>query len=169
MRIQSSPNWPKGYVFQSTPCLSHAPIGLTITRASSDVSNIGPTNAPPPPIIHFPEIPQTTAPFGRQQDNCSALACHLFAHAKNLRFDTKAEVAKWCRTTILLDILWRSSTLSLVKMAGQKVCRLCATELMIIGQNLTSSHRQRTILNLKSEMCGVCSRKARFLRFTRSE
>ena len=44
--------------------------------------------------------------------------------------------------------------LSLVKMAGQKVCRLCATtEHVIIGQNLAgSSQQQQKMLNLKSEM-----------------
>ncbi len=112
---------------------------------------------------------KTIATSKRQQENYSALACHLFAHVKNLIFDTKAEVVEWCRTNILVDILWRSSTLSLVKMAGQKVCQLCATKRMIIGQNVTSSHRRRKILNLKSEMRGVCSRKARFLRFARSK
>ena len=48
----------------------HPPISITITRTPSDVGHIGPTGAPPPPIVHFPETPQTTAPFKRQQDNC---------------------------------------------------------------------------------------------------
>ncbi len=156
------------------------PIGLTITRAPSDVSNIDQLAiAPQPPIVNYGDLPPTpeipfytraTTNLDTQQDNCSALAHHLFAHVKNLRFDTKAEVAKWCRTNITVDILlWRLNTISLVKTAGQKVWRLCATKHMIIGQNFTSTHRQRKILNLKSEMRSVCSCKARFLRFARSD
>ena len=67
---------------------THPPITLTITRAPSNVSNIDPTDAPPPPIVHFGKTPKTTATSKRQQENCSALAHHLFAHLKNLRFDT---------------------------------------------------------------------------------
>jgi hypothetical protein len=37
--------------------------------------------------------------------------------------------------------------------SGEEVCRLCATERVIMGQNLTgSSQRQRKILNLKWSM-----------------
>ena len=103
------------------------------------------------------------------QDNCSALARHLFAHVRNIPFRTKAEVAEWCRTNISVEIIWRSSTLGLVKTAGQKSCRLCADECLIIGQSITGSlRRQQKILNLKSEMRGVCSCKKRLLRFARS-
>jgi hypothetical protein len=155
------------------------PIGLTITRTPSDVSDINQLPvAPQPPIVIFGDLPPTpeisfyaraTTNLDTQQDNCSALACQPFAHVKNLRFNTKAEVAKWCRTNITVDTLWRLNTISLVKKAGQKVCRLCATKRMIIGQNFTSSHRQRKVSNLKSEMHGVCSCKARFLQFARSD
>jgi hypothetical protein len=72
--------------------LTHPPI--TITRAASNMSNINPIDAPPPPIVHFWETPKTTATSERQQENCSAYARHLFAHMKNLRFDTKAEFAE---------------------------------------------------------------------------
>jgi hypothetical protein len=92
---------------------THPPIALTITRAPSNVSNISPTNAPPLPIVHFGETPQTTATSKRKQENCSALAPHLFAHVRNLRFDTKAEVAEWCRTNIAINTLkFYSSTLA---------------------------------------------------------
>ncbi len=154
-------------------------IGLTITRAPTDVSDINQLPvASQPPIVNFgqdlpttPEIPfytRATTTLNAQQDNCSALARHLFAHVKNFQFETKAEIAKWCHTNIMVDILWRLNTISLVKMAGKKICRLCATKRMVIGQNFTSAHRRRKILNLKSEMCSICSCKARFLRFVRS-
>jgi hypothetical protein len=124
------------------------PIGLTMylrNRTASDVSNIDPvTIVQQPSIVHFEILPPTLKiPFyarattinhlNTQQENCSALAHHLFAHVKHLRFDTKAEVAEWCRTHIKVDILWRSNTISLVKMAGTKTCQLCTFKRMIIG------------------------------------
>jgi hypothetical protein len=130
------------------------PIGLTLlTRTPSDMSNIDPvTIAPQPPIVHFENLPPTpktpfyaratrTNQLDAQQKNCSALARHLFSHVKNIWFDTKAEVAEWCHTHIKVDILWHSNTISLVKMAGTKICKLCVIGRMIIGHNFTSVHR----------------------------
>jgi hypothetical protein len=99
------------------------PIGLNMslrTRAPSDVSNLNHHVATIPqlPSTNFDDLPTTpkipfyapaiiaTPNLDAQQDNCSALACHLFAHVKNLQFNTKAEVAEWCRTNIKVDILW---------------------------------------------------------------
>ncbi len=161
------------------------PIDLNMhlrTQAPSDVSNLDHhvTTTPQLPIVNFDNLPTTpkilfyaraiiaTPNLNVHQDNCSA-ACYLFAHAKNLQFNTKAEVAEWCCTNIKVDILWRLSTISLVKMVSTKVCRLCAAKRMIIGQNFTHAHRQWKILNLKSELHGVCSCKMRFLWFARSK
>jgi hypothetical protein len=161
------------------------PIGLNehlCTRAPSDVSNLDHpvVTTPQPPTVNFDNIPATpkisfyvqviitTPNLDAQQDNCSALACHLFNHLKKFEFNTKAEVAEWCHTNIKVDILWRSSTINLVKTASTKVCRLCAAKRMIIGKNFTHAHRQWKILNLKSKLHGVCSCKMRFLCLARS-
>ena len=144
-----------------------SPTGIIINRVPSDISEM----ASPAEIL------PTIVPYGRfnasnetPQDNCSALARHLFAHVQNIPFHTKAEVDEWCRTNISVEIIWHSSTLGLVKTAGQKSCRLCAVECLIIRQSITGSLlRQQKILNLKSEMRGVCSCKTRFPRFARSE
>jgi hypothetical protein len=89
---------------------------------------------PQPPIVNFDDIPTipkipfysraiiATPNLNARQDSCSAFACHLFAHVKNLDFNTKVEVAEWCRTNIKVNILWRSSTINLIKMASTKVC-----------------------------------------------
>jgi hypothetical protein len=61
------------------------------------------------------------------------------------------------------------NTISLVKMVGTKVCRLCTAKRMIIGKNFTNVNRRRKILNLKSELCGVYSCKTRFLRLKARE
>jgi hypothetical protein len=99
-----------------------------------------------------------------KQDNCSALARHLFSHVKNLHFNTKAEVADWCRSNLEIKIIWRSNTISLLKSASTKNCRLCAVEQMAIGRHFGS----KNIINLKSELRGICSCKTRFLWFARS-
>ncbi len=60
--------------------------------ADSDVSEI----ADPPdsqPIVHFPN-PNRRIAADEMNDNCSAIARHLFAHVKDHRFETKAEVAE---------------------------------------------------------------------------
>jgi hypothetical protein len=129
------------------------PIGLNMhlcTQVQSDVSNLDHHVATTPqlPSVNFDNLPTTpkisfyaraiiaTPSLDSRQDNCSALAHHLFAHVKNLQFNTKAEVAEWCCTNIKINILWRSSTISLVKTASTMVCQLCTIERMIIGINL---------------------------------
>ena len=82
---------------------------------------------------------------------------------------TQRQRLQSCRHYIKISILWRSNTISLVKTASIKVCQLCAAERIIIWQNFANTHRWRMILNLKSELCGICSCKTRFLQFARSE
>ena len=67
-----------------------------------------------------------------------------------------------------MEVMYRASTIGLVKTAGTKMCRLCAAERMILGQNISNTRRRTKILNLKSELRGNCTCKARFLRFSRS-
>jgi hypothetical protein len=117
-----------------------------------------PLDEPPPPTQAPPII------IDPKKENCSALARHLFSHVKNLIFKTKAEVADWCRSHLEIKVIWRSNTISLLKSAASKKCRLCATERMFIGRHFGSEN----IINLKSELRGVCNCKTRFLRFARS-
>ncbi len=153
-------------VIKNAPLLS--PIGLTMhlrTQAPSGVSNINPiTITPQPPIIHFEDLPPTPElPFyasattinhlNAQQENCSALTRHLFAHVKHLRFNTKAEVTVWCCIHIKVDILWRSNTISLIKTAGTKVCRLCAAKRMIIGQKPMFTDEGRFLTSRVNAWC----------------
>jgi hypothetical protein len=108
------------------------PFSLTITRAQSDVSKLDKIEvAPHPPIVQLKTVPPTpetlfytrtiaNSNLNTRQDNSSALACHLFAHDKNAQFETKAKVVEWCRTNIVVDVIWRLNTISLIKTAGQK-------------------------------------------------
>ena len=128
----------QGLCLPINAALPETPTGLTITRVHSDVSDI---DSPPEILPIIVPHRRFNNSIEAQQDNCSALARHLFAHVRNLQFHTKAKVAEWCCTNILVEIIWNSSTLGLVKTAGQKACRLCAMERMIIGQNITDSLR----------------------------
>jgi hypothetical protein len=137
---------------------------------SSDLS----TSSTDSPILHNtltivppPKEPPSPPDPAPTQDNCSALARHLFSHAKDHSFSSKAEVAAWCRSTIKVEILWRLNTIGLMSTAGSCSCRLCAVEHMLIRQNFNST-RSKRLLNLKSELHGVCSCKMRFLRFSQS-
>ena len=122
-----------------------------------------------PPNVSFAIPSQLETHWPSQQEHCSAIARHLFTHIKHLCFGLKAEVATWCQPHIRVDIVYpATSTISLVQTAGTKSCRLCAAERMILGQNISNTRRRTKILNLKSEMRGNCTCKARFLRFLRS-
>ena len=124
-----------------------------------------------PPTVPLETLPQFPTCQTAQQENCSALARHLFTHIWKQQFRSKAEVATWCCSHIKVKILWCASTIGLIKLAGTKSCCLCTAERMILGQNFSNDHRHRRtkILNLKSEMRGKCSCKTRFLRFSRSD
>jgi hypothetical protein len=92
----------------------------------------------------------------------------FFAHVKNIKFDTKAEVAAWCQSNIIM-ILWHLNTISLMKTASTKACHLCAVECMIIGQNFYNAHQRTKMINLKSKIRGICNCKKRFQRFNQSD
>jgi hypothetical protein len=125
----------------------------SINNSTPDIVPIPPQDIPP-----FPPDPPNT-----QLDACSALARHLLSHAKDLSFASKADVATWCRSNIKVDILWQLNTIGHMSTAGTRSCRLCAVERMLIGQNLRSTCWRKGLLNLKSEMHGVCNCKTRFL------
>jgi hypothetical protein len=118
-------------------------------------------------IVPPPEKPPPPPDPAPTQDNCSALAQHLFSHAKDHSFLSKAEVAAWCHSTIKVEIFWHLNTIGLMSMARTSFCRLCAVECMLIGQNFNST-RSKRLFNLKSELHGICSCKTRFLWFSRS-
>jgi hypothetical protein len=134
--------------------------GVSTNDDSTDPISL-PVSTPDEPPPSTQASPQILDP---KQDNCSAIARHLFSHVKNLQFQTKAEVADWCRSHIGISIIWKSNTISLMKTATLKNCRLCGVERMAIRRHFGSAN----IINLKSELCGECSCKTRFLRFARS-
>jgi hypothetical protein len=133
---------------------------LSDSSIDNSTHNIVPI--PPQDIPSFPPDPPNTQP-----DACFALARPLLSHAKDPSFASKADVATWCRSNIKVDILWQSNTIGLMSTAGTRSCHLCAAERMLIGQNLRSTRWMKGLLNLKSEMHGICNCKTRFLRFSR--
>ncbi len=102
----SQPN-PMCVAIKDTP--PPPPIGLSMHLrmwVPSKVSNKDcVTIAPQPPIVNFEDLPPapkilsyqratTDTRLNARQENCSALACHLVAYMKHLKFNTKAEVAE---------------------------------------------------------------------------
>jgi hypothetical protein len=132
--------------------------------SANDDSTLQVSLPDPPPDESPPSTQASPIIIDPRQDNCSALARHIFSHVKDLRFNTKAEVADWCRSHLEVDIIWKANTISLLKSATTKDCRLCAVERMAIGRKFGN----KGIINLKSELRGICTCKTRFLRFARS-
>ena len=94
---------------------------------------------PDPPTDELPPSTQASPIIlDPKQDNCSALARHLFSHVKNLHFNKKAEVADWCRSNLEIKIIWQSKTISLL--ISTKNCRLCAVERIAIGRHFGSKN-----------------------------
>ncbi len=153
---------------QTTPSpgsYKNTPPLCVVIENQLDTSSIdNPVIGEPPPIPTFAPSPRQT-----KQDNCSALACHLYSHTQNLPFWTRAEVAVWCQSKIKIKNLWQLNSINLQKTASTQLCWLCAAERMIIGHNFISTNRRSKIINLKSKMRGVCSCKTRFLRFLQSD
>jgi hypothetical protein len=147
LRMQLRPQSTSSDISNSSTDSSNSHHGLTINMTSP--------GQPPPPSNPVP------------QDNCSALARHLFSHAKYNTFSSKADVATWCCSNIKAEIIWWLNTIGLMSTAGTRSCRLCAVERLLIGQNFNST-RNKNLLNLKSKLRGICSCKMWFLRFSQS-
>jgi hypothetical protein len=160
-------NHPTGLSMQ-LPCSGSQSDTRTITNIKNVPSNLL-TFQRPPTVYFRPPIKAAPPHIVPRQNNCSALAQHLFSHVKQMRFNTKVEVAEWCRSHIEVDIIWQSNPITLMNTASTKICRLCAAERIVIRHNFDHPHCSKKILNLKIELRGICSCKTRFLRFLQSE
>ncbi len=161
--LQEIPNGPGKYVRANgiprvcTSILRWPPLHLK----ESDI------NVPPnrmkfelPPAVDFcSPIKAAPPPHDPKQDNCSALAWHLLSHVKRIRFNTKAEVAKWCWSHIGVDIIWQSNSITLMNTASTKLCHLRAAKRMVINHYFNHQHQHKEIINLKNELRGICTCK----------
>jgi hypothetical protein len=135
---------------------------LRNNRNHSDMSRITDENLPPnhmtfkpSPTVNFcPPIEAAPPHYDAKQDNCSTLAQHLYSHVKCMHFNMKAEVAEWCQSHIGANIIWQSNPITLMNTGIMKLCRLCAAERMVIGQNFNHQHQSKKIINLKNELRG---------------
>ncbi len=132
------------------PAHNH-PTGLSMwlrcSGSQSNTSTITNIENVPPNLLMFhspltvdfgPPIEAASPHIVPRQENCSALARHLFSHVKRMRFNTKAEVAEWCQSHIKVDIIWQSNPITLMNTASTKICHLCAAEHMVIGITSTA-------------------------------
>ena len=126
------------------------------------------------PLNEYPVTPPTQQQHNaesteqreaHQLDASSSLARHMLAHIKHRRFGNRKSVAAWCRENIEVSIIWRAPTISLMKNARTKHCRLCAMERVKLFSTFRDKKRGRKLLNARNEIRGHCSCRTRFLRF----
>ena len=101
----------------------------------------------------------------RQLDALSSLVRHMLAHIKHRRFEDSKSVTTCCRGNIKVSIIWRTPTMSLMKNAQTKHCRLWAMERVKLFSMFCDTNRGRKLLNAWHEIRGHCSCWTRFLRF----
>ena len=133
-----------------------------------------------PPISSQPLNEHTVMPPTQQQHNAesteqrkahqldasSALARHMLAHVKYRRFGDRKSVAAWCReNNSEVSILWRAPTISLMKNAQTKHCRLCAMERVKLFSTFRDKKRGCKLLNAGNEIRGHWSCRTQFLWF----
>ncbi len=86
------------------------------TSTITNIENMPPnllTFHPPPTVDFGPPIKAAPPHIVPRQNNCSALARHLFSHVKRMHFSTKAEVAKWYQSHIEVNIIWQLNPITL--------------------------------------------------------
>ena len=96
---------------------------------------------------------------------CSTLTRHVWSHCQGLVFEKKEDLFKWCRTKLKVEVLHKGSAILMMKTAGSKNCTLCMQERINLFYEFGDKERSKNLINSKSELFGVCSCKARFLRF----
>ena len=93
--------------------------------------------------------------FEYSKTDCSQLTRHMWAHAKDQDFATKAELYSWVRNNWEVEIVHKSSIISNMKTAGTKNCSLCMQERIVLFK---AFHQKRTpthnFMNSKNEVDG---------------
>ena len=96
--------------------------------------------------------------FEYSKMDCSQLTMHMWAHAKDQDFATKAELYSWVCNNWEIEIVHKSSIISNMKTAGTKKCSLCMQDRTVLFK---AFHQRRTptnnFMNSKNEMYGKCS------------
>jgi hypothetical protein len=82
----------------------------------------GPTNnstiegSPPTMMYRLPtninptaEAETATRQWTTKQDNCSALAHHMYSHTRHFHFHMQANFTTWCQSNIKIKIIWQSN------------------------------------------------------------
>jgi len=84
--------------------------------------------------------------FEYRKTDCSQLTRHMWAHAKDQDFATKAELYSWVRNNWEIEIAHKSSIISNMKTAGTKKISLCMQERNVFLRHSTRKGLQLTIL-----------------------
>ena len=95
---------------------------------------------------------------------CSNITRHMWAHCKDMHFNTKDELYTWVRKNWEVDILHKMPVTSAMKSAGTRFCSLCMKERVAIFNAMHNKKNSQNLMNSRQELYGRCSCKTRFLR-----
>ena len=95
---------------------------------------------------------------------CSNITRHMWAHCKDMHFNTKDELYTWVRKNWEVDILHKMPVTSAMKSAGTRFCSLCMKERVAIFNAMHNNKTSPNLMNSRQELYGRCSCKTRFLR-----
>ncbi len=98
----------------------------------------------------------------------STLAKHLFNHAIENKDDVvrgRGQAADWWRKHVKIQVIWSGATISLLKSARTRSCRICAWERLFLIRDFHSIKTRAKIINVRDEASGQCTCETRFYRF----
>ena len=112
-----------------------------------------------------------------QVQACSALTKHLWGHYKELpHFATPGDLYAHARKNITVEILYTAPLIQLNKTFGTKSCRLCMAKksnlFVAFGKQKKKKQKKKkcsNLMNVKTELYGVCDCKAGFSRLRHVE
>ena len=120
---------------------------------------------PPPRKIRRQLLSQDLDEAYEEVQACSALTEHLWRHYKELpHFATTGDLYAHARKNITVEILYTAPLIQLNKTFGTKSCRLCMAEKsnLFIAFGKQKKKRRGNLMNMKTELYGVCDCKAGF-------
>ena len=94
----------------------------------------------------------------------SNITRHMWAHVKDMPFETKDEMYAWVRNHWKIEIIQKMQVVSALKTAGTRNCQLCMKERVQLFYAMHEKKTSHNLMNSRSELFGKCTCKTRFLR-----
>ena len=97
---------------------------------------------------------------------CSNITRHMWAHTKDMPFETKRDMYAWVRDNWEVDIISTMPVTSAMKTAGTRHCQLCMKERVKLFYAFHEKQTSHKLMNSRTELHGKCTCKTRFLRLS---